>query len=171
MIITGTHEIPTDLDPSTRLILEEIGRLGVKLINEEGAEIIITPEDFMCFWTRVGEFTSSLMSGVHYGHYKAAIKCATSTKILAQQLTVAARSQILPDTSSIGLQVMVEKIVSVCLVKKLRMIQLYEADFNCYHQFIFGKEAMNTLNSINYVPEKLFSQKGSTSKDAKFEKH
>ena len=29
---------------------------------------------------------------------------------------------------------------------------------------------MNTLNSINYFPEELFSQKGSTSKDAKFNK-
>jgi hypothetical protein len=124
----------------------------------------------MRFWTRVGEFTSSLMSGVHYGHYKAAIKCATSTKILAQQITVVARSRIPPENWSIGLQVMLEKIAGVCLVEKLRAIQLYEADFNCYNQFIFGKEAMNTLNSINYVPEELFSQKGSTCKDAKFDK-
>jgi hypothetical protein len=29
---------------------------------------------------------------------------------------------------------------------------------------------MNTLNSINYVPEELFSQNGSTSEDAKFDK-
>ncbi len=63
------------MDPATKLILEEIGRLGMKLINEEGTEIIITPEDFKHFWKRVGEFTSSSMSGVHYSHYKAAIKC------------------------------------------------------------------------------------------------
>jgi hypothetical protein len=96
------------------------------------------------------------------------IKCATSTKILAQQLSVVARRRIPPENWSIWLQVMLEKIASVCLVKKLRAIQLYKADFNCYNQFFFGKEAMNTLNSINYVPEKLFSQKGSTSKVAKF---
>ncbi len=35
--------------------------------------------------------------------------------------------------------------------------QLYEADFNCYNQFVL-------------YPEKLFSQKGSTAKDAKFDK-
>ncbi len=171
MIITGTYEIPIDLDPSTRLILKEIRQLGVKLINKKGTEIIITPEDFMRFWTRVGEFTSSLMSGVHYGHYKAAIKCATSTKILAQQLMVVARSKIPPENWSIGLQVMLEKIAGVCLVKKLRVIKLYEADFNCYNQFIFVKEAMNTLNSINYAPEELFSQKGNTSEEANLTKH
>jgi hypothetical protein len=35
---------------------------------------------------------------------------------------------------------------------------------------MFGKVAMDSLNSIGYTPEELFSQKGSTSKDAKFDK-
>ena len=169
-IITGTYKIPSDIDPATKLILEEIGKLGIKLVNEEGTEIIITPEDFQRFWNRVGEFTSSSMSGVHYRHYKAAIQCDISTKILAQQLTVVARSGIPPESWSMGLQVMLEIIAGVCLVKKLRTIQLYTADFNCYNQFVFGKAAMDLLNSISYTPEELFSQKGSTSEDAKFNK-
>jgi hypothetical protein len=116
-IITGTYKIPSDIDPATKLILEEIEKLGIKLVNEEGTKIIITPEDFQRFWNRVGEFTSSSMSGVHYGRYKAAIQCDISTKILAQQLTVVAQSGILPESWSIGLQVMLEKIAGVCLVK------------------------------------------------------
>jgi hypothetical protein len=48
-VITGTYEIPPDMHPATKLILEELGRLGMKLINEEGTEIIITPEDFKHF--------------------------------------------------------------------------------------------------------------------------
>jgi hypothetical protein len=72
-ITTKTYNIPSDMDPATKLILEEIGNLGVKLINEEGTEIVITSEDFMQFWKRVGEFTSRSMSGIHYGHYKATI--------------------------------------------------------------------------------------------------
>jgi hypothetical protein len=112
------------LDPSTRLILKEIRRLGVKLINKEVTEINLTPEDFMHFWTRVGEFTSSSISKVHYGHYMATIKCATSTKILAQQLTGVTRSRIPPENWSIGLQVLLEKIAGVCFAGKLRAIQL-----------------------------------------------
>jgi hypothetical protein len=65
---------------------------------------------------------------------------------------------------------MLEKISGVCLVKKLGAIQLYEADFNCYNQFVFRKAAMDSLNSIGYTPKELFSQKGSTSEDAKFDK-
>ena len=65
---------------------------------------------------------------------------------------------------------MLEKISGVCLVEKLQAIQLYKADFNCYNQFIFGKTAMDSLNSVGYTPEELFSWNGSTSKDAKFDK-
>jgi hypothetical protein len=65
---------------------------------------------------------------------------------------------------------MLEKIASVWLVDKLRAIQLYEANFNCYNQFIFGRSAMQALTASDYVPEELFSQKGSTAEDAKFNK-
>jgi len=74
------------------------------------------------------------MLGVHYGHYKAAIQDPQSTNVLALQLTVIARSRIPPESWSVGLQVMLEKIAGVCLVEKLRAIQLYEADFNCDNQ-------------------------------------
>ncbi len=68
------------------------------------------------------------------------------------------------------MQVMLEKIAGVSLVEKLRAIQLYEADFNCYNQFIFSRQAMQTLTDSGYIPEELFSQKGSTSEDAKLDK-
>ncbi len=45
-IITKMYDIPADMDPVARLILEEIGNLGIKLINKKGTEIVITPEDF-----------------------------------------------------------------------------------------------------------------------------
>ncbi len=86
-IILGTYDIPFDMDPATKLILEEIGKLGVKIVNGEGNEIIITPEGFKCFWQRVNKFTLLSMSGVHYGHYKVAIQDETSSAVLALQLT------------------------------------------------------------------------------------
>jgi hypothetical protein len=93
-----------------------------------------------------------------------------STKVLALQLTVIARSGVPPESWSVGLQVMLEKIAGVCLVEKLRAIQLYEADFNCFNHFIFGRAAMDTLTKNDYLPEEIFSQKGCTAKDAKFDK-
>jgi hypothetical protein len=67
----GIYKIPSDMDLATKLILKEVGRLGVNLINKEGTEIIITLEDFKRFWKKVGEFNLSSMLGVHYGHYEA----------------------------------------------------------------------------------------------------
>jgi hypothetical protein len=169
-IITGTYYIPTNLESATAMILKEIGRLGMKIVNGGNNEIIKKPEDFKRFWKKLNEFTSLSMSGVHNGHYKAAIWDVLGTKVLAMQLTVIARSGIPPESWSVGLQVMLEKIAGVCLVEKLRAIQLYEADFNCYNQCIVSKQAMQTLTDSGYIPKELFSQKGSTAEDAKFDK-
>jgi hypothetical protein len=160
LIITGTYNITDALDKAITLILKEIGKMGLKIVNGEGNKIVITPSELIPFWKKVGEFTSSSSSGVHYGHYKAAIQDQTSTSVLALQLTVIARSGIPPESWSVGLQVMLEKIAGVCLVDKLWAIQLYEADFNCYNQFIFGQTAMAALTANKFLPEELFSQKG-----------
>jgi hypothetical protein len=115
--------------------------MGMKIVNGNNNKIIIMPEDLKHFWKKVNEFTSLSMSGVRYGHYKATIQDALSTKVLALQLTVIAWSGIPPESCSIGLQVMLEKIAGVCLVDKLRAIQLYEADFNCYNlSSLVGKQ-------------------------------
>jgi hypothetical protein len=165
----GTCDIPSNIDPATKLILEEISKLGTKIVNGEGNEIVIMPEDFEYFWHKVNEFSSSSMSVVHFGHYKAAIQNEITSETLALQLRVIAQSGIPPEHWSEDLQVMLEKIAGVCLVEKLHVIQLYEADFNCFNQFIFGKHAMQTLTISRCIIEELFSQKGSTAEDAKFD--
>jgi hypothetical protein len=48
-IITGTYNIPTDLEPTTAMILKEIGRLGMKIVNGDNNKIIIMPENFKGF--------------------------------------------------------------------------------------------------------------------------
>jgi hypothetical protein len=169
-IIIGTYDIPTNLDLATAMILKKIGTLGMKIVNGGKNKIIITLEDFRCFGKKVNKFTLSLMSGMHYGHYKAAIQDLLSTEVFAMQLMVITQSGIPPESWSVGLQVMLKKIAGVCLVEKLHAIQLYEADFNCYNQFIFGKQAMQMLTNSGYIPEEFFSQKGSMAEDAKFNK-
>jgi hypothetical protein len=37
-IITGTYKIPTSLDPATAMILKEIGKLGIKIVNGDSNE-------------------------------------------------------------------------------------------------------------------------------------
>ena len=152
-IITGTYNIPEEMDTATKFILEEIGRMGVKIVNEEGSKIEITPEDFQGFWRRVKEFTLSSPSGIHYRHYKATMQDKFCTNLLSQQLTIIACSGVPPESWSVGLRVMLEKIAGICLVDKLRAIQLYKANFNFYNQFVFGRKAMNTILRNDLVPE------------------
>jgi hypothetical protein len=130
----------------------------MKIVNGEGNKIVITPDNFKRFWRKINEFTSLSMSSVHYEHYKAAIQDELSSAVLALQLTVIAQSSVPPENRSVGLQVMLEKIVGVCLVEKLCAIQLYKADFNCYNQFIFGKHDMQTLTKTD-TPQRNYSAK------------
>ena len=81
--IEGTCDIPTDLDNATKLIFKEIGKIGMKIRNEEGYKIVITPEDFIRFWKQVEEFTTSSPSGIYYSRHKVSIKYKLSIKIHA----------------------------------------------------------------------------------------
>ena len=51
-IISGTFDIPADLDLATTLILKEIGKMGLQIMNGEGNEINITPVEFTLFWKK-----------------------------------------------------------------------------------------------------------------------
>jgi hypothetical protein len=83
-ITTGTYDISTDLDPATKLILEEIIKLGVKLVNSKGAELIITPKEFEIFWKQGSnsphpQCLASTMATTRQP------QCKITTKVLAQQ--------------------------------------------------------------------------------------
>jgi hypothetical protein len=126
-IILNRYEIPDDMDEATALILREIGKMGMKIVTGDGRTLVVTPSDFKRFWRRVREYTSSSASGLHYSHYKAATHSEMITRVLAKQITVIVKSGVPPDRWSVVLQCMLEKIAGVCLVEKLRSIQLYES--------------------------------------------
>ena len=75
-----------------------------------------------------------------------------------------------PSRWGVALQVMIEKIAGVCLVTKLRSIQLYEADYNWFNKFIFNDAALRALEASGLLPEEHYSQRNSTAEDACFDK-
>ena len=85
-------------------------------------------------------------------------------------MTTIIQTGLRPARWGVALQVMLEKIAGVCLVTKLRSIQLYEADYNWFNKFIFNDAAMANLANAGCLPEEHFSQRDSTSEDACLDK-
>ena len=126
--------------------------------------------DYQQYGRRLNENTSSSPSGLHHGHDKAAAQCDDLSAFFAYQMTVIVRTGLRPARWGVALQVMLEKIAGVCLVDKLRSIQLYEADYNWFNKFVFNDAAMAALESSGCLPEEHFSQRGSTAEDACLDK-
>ena len=168
-IVEGSFEIPDEIDDSTALILEEIGKIGVKMTNGD-VTITITPEEFQYFWKRVKERTSSSLSGIHYGHYKAAAHSDRISSFLAKKITLISRTGCPPERWSYGLTVMLEKIAGLALVSKLRAILLMEADFNMHNKLIFGKRMLDRARAEGIIPPEQYSDKEHTSEDGTFDK-
>jgi hypothetical protein len=170
-IVNGSYPIPQELDEATKLILSEIGIMGSKVIKGHVApNLTITAKDYMVYHKRVRESTSSLPSGLHLGHGKAAAFSETLAATHATQMNLIIHSGVHPTRWGTALQVMLEKVAGICLVDKLRSIQLYEADLNWFMKFIFNDGALSSLKAINHLPEEHYSQKGSTAEDACFDK-
>jgi hypothetical protein len=62
-----------------------------------------------------------------------------------------------------------EKIAGIALVTKLHAILLMEGDFNYMNKWIFCYKAINKLYALGYVPGDQYSQKESTSEDARMD--
>ncbi len=81
-IITGTYDIPTGLDPATAMILQEVGNLGTKIVNGNNNEIMITPEDFKCFWKKVNDSHCRLCLAYTMGSIKPQSKTSLAPRCL-----------------------------------------------------------------------------------------
>ena len=130
----------------------------------------ISIEEYQHYFGRINENTSSSPSGLHLGHDKAAANSEQLSAIFALQMNTILNSGIHPSRWGVALQVMLEKIAGVCLVDKLRSIQLYEADYNWFNKFIFNDGALRALETAHGLPEEHFSHRGSTAEDACFDK-
>jgi hypothetical protein len=160
--------IPPDVDATTTLVLKEIIQL-FDTLHDGHLEITLNAEDFKFYWQRVQEKTSSLISGIHFGHYKTATYSETLTDFFAKKITMIARCGCPLECWGHRLQVLLEKIVGVALVTKLRAVLLMEGDFNYMNKWIFGKEAISKLYEMENIPGNQYSQKESTAKDARLD--
>jgi hypothetical protein len=130
---------------------------------------LITQYNYRGHWGRATEGTSSAMSNIHFGHWKAFLQSAALVDFECRTLTLIARSGIPPERWSKGLQVLLKKTPGVSLVEKLRFILLMEGDKNAYNRMLIGYNGMRQLEDIHYIPEDQYSKRGSTAEDSKLD--
>jgi len=74
--LAGTYVCPPDIDEHTRHFIQ-----ALKALSPPGTpkiDVTFLREDFQDFWKKCNERLSSSISGLHYGHYKAAVKVIIS---------------------------------------------------------------------------------------------
>jgi hypothetical protein len=81
-ILQGTYVVPDETDEFTREFLNTI-QANSPLDPQLRISCEITKEDFQRYWKKPKERTSSSISGLHYGHYKAAAMNDTLSEIHA----------------------------------------------------------------------------------------
>jgi hypothetical protein len=100
--------------------------------------MVITKQDFQAYLKKSKERTSSSLSGLHFGHYKATMYKVTLSKMHAVFMDITLNLGYSPTCWQQGLMVVMEKNKGVIIVDKLRAILLIEADFNFGNKTIFG---------------------------------
>ena len=87
------------------------------------------------------EYTSSGVSGLHFGHWKGGCTNDYITDVHAISSSIPYITGYSPKRWQQGIDIMMEKLKGNNRVTKLRAIILYEADFN-HNNKIFGREMM-----------------------------
>ncbi len=69
-LLQGKVPIPLDVDGTTAELIEEMQRLWTRLHSSHG-QVDITPSIHNYYWGGTSKATSSVLSGIHFGHWKA----------------------------------------------------------------------------------------------------
>jgi ribonuclease HI/exonuclease III len=145
----GTYD--RDLDSLSDEAREWLRQLRQKDFAAAGNLIStrISTEDWISGWMKMRESTASAPGG-HYGHYKTAATVArlptdhpAHTRVLAEvyaiMLSLPLAHGFAPERWKYCVDAILEKIPGKPRIEKLRIIMLYEADFNFVLKLIWGR--------------------------------
>ncbi len=86
-VLDRTYKVPADSDEATAKLFAEIAVIHA-IIPKDLVSITITPDQWKRYWKVVNKETSSLESGLHFGHYKVGRKSDIITHYHVAQVTV-----------------------------------------------------------------------------------
>jgi hypothetical protein len=179
-LLSGTLDIGA-IETATRRVLRELSLPvpGIKEIDDH-----ISNNDFEQGFKHWNEATSTSPSGRHLGHYKAILALRhlepnededgnpieTTSQLILEAITTVARIAIqkgvILDRWLNVTNVMIEKIPGKPLLNKLRVIHLFEANFNLCLRIQWGQRLMRQAESRKALGDQQFgSRKGKSSEE------
>ena len=110
---------------------------------------IISDEDFQKTVKKWKESTSTSPSGRHLGHYKAAILDDDITHLHVEMLNIPIQLGFAPDRWTHSVTPMIEKDEGKPYLTRLRIIHLFEADYNLFLKILFGRRLVSNGEQYN----------------------
>ena len=151
-VLDGRFQIPSDCDRYAAQFLAAIARPLRQSISPR------TPESYRQGWTKARETTSSSASGIHFGHYIAGTFNPEILLINTAMADIPLHTGFAYDRWKSGLNIMIEKAAGDFNVEKLRIILLFEADFNANNKWI-GRAVMYQAEQENLMAAEQFGSR------------
>jgi hypothetical protein len=158
-ILASTFIPPLGVDAITREFLVAL-QATTPLDPSNCISCKIIHHDFQQHWRKAREHTSSSLSGLHYGHYKAAADSNYLSEVhaLMTELAVIGGAPFLWWWQS-GLSVMLKNQKGVHRINNLRAILLMEADFNFYNGLMFAKRMVDRAEQNSWIPQEIYGRR------------
>jgi hypothetical protein len=116
-LLNEREATPADVDDNTATLICEFQWL-FKHLKHKHTPVNITPDNYCFYWGWVSKSTSSAMSLVHFGHWKAIAKVWMLVDFISTQLNLIAQTGSAPSRWGVGLQVFLKKVPGMPLVDK-----------------------------------------------------
>ena len=159
-VLRGTYDYPADMEPYTKLLLQEVHHIFSCMTKEEVVDFVTTT-DFPQFWLHADKEIQLSESGIHFGHYKAAARDQYLLALQAAKLTLAATTGIPLARWGNGLTILLEKMFGNIYINKMRTICLLEADYDWLNKYVFAKHMTDRAFQEDIVPVEQFAKRGS----------
>ncbi len=134
----------------TLAIIQELGT-PMNLSPQE-TKATISVDDFISTYKVVKEATSSSPSGHHVGHYKAAATDPLLSELHSSMMSIPYMAGFSPSRWQTVTDVMLEKNPGSPQIHRLRIIALFESDFNQANRILFARQLGFKLEDNNLIP-------------------
>ena len=151
-----THELKSQLTEATVKFLEVLQRPAPQLYRKRAE---ITPAQYTSSYKRLNESISSSVSGMHLGHWKAALESPSLVQMYATKMSLPYIHGFDPERWKLVVDVCLPKDEGKYYSHRMRIIRLVESDFNQSLGMIFARPMGHFMEDTNAYPEMQFGSR------------